>query len=217
MVYGGRRDWDSWPPFEEERHEDARVVHVPIAAPERPTLLTVPHNVIRIESIGRAAVLTGYKDDRGLSMSLLDARAAPRIASTVMLADRFESEGRSHAYNAAVEADGSGIMGVPTVKRIKDATRWAWRSKPSDVSYLHLESVGNLKPLGELSPRNRSEHPAYKCEVSCVDWYGNTRPIFIDGRIFALAATEVVEGRLLNGAITELNRMNLTAPLEVKR
>ena len=44
---------------------------------------------------------------------------------------RFESEGRSHAYNAAIEADGSGIMGVPTVKRIMEAGRWAWRSRLS--------------------------------------------------------------------------------------
>jgi len=92
-----------------------------------------------------------------------------------------------------------------------------WRSRPSDVSYLSLASVGELKPIGELSPREKSEHPAYKCEVSCVDWYGNTRPIFIDGRIFALAATEVVEGRLTNGAIAELRRANLTAPLEQNR
>ena len=217
LVYGGRRGWGSWPPFEDERHEDARVVSVPTATPEKPTVLTVPHNVIRIESIGKAAVLTGYKDDRGLSISLLDGRATPDIASTVVLADRFESEGRSHAYNAAIEADGSGIMGVPTVRRTRDATRWAWRSRPSDVSYLHLESIGHLKPLGELSPREKSEHPAYKCEVSCIDWYGNTRPIFVDGRIFALAATEVVEGRVLNGAIIELNRVNLTAPLLAKR
>jgi len=217
LVYGGRQGWGSWPPYDNEQHADARVVSVPTAAPERPSLLSVPHDVIRIESIGKGAVLTGYKNDRGLSISLLDGRAAPRIASTVLLADRFESEGRSHAYNAAIEPDGSGIMGVPTVKRIREAARWVWRSRPSDVSYLSLASVGELKPIGELSPREKSEHPAYKCEVSCVDWYGNTRPIFIDGRIFALAATEVVEGRLTNGAIAELRRANLTAPLEQNR
>jgi len=217
LVYGGRRAWDSSPPFEEDRHEDARVVSVPIAAPDKPTQLSVPHNVIRIESVGKAAVLTGYKNDNGLSISLLDVRATPRIASTVVLTDRFESEGRSHAYNAAIEEDGSGIMGVPTVKRTAEASRWVWRSRPSDVSFLSLARAGDLKPLGELSPREKSEHPAYKCEVSCVDWYGNTRPIFIDGRVFALAATELVEGRVIDNGIVELRRVNLTAPLNLKR
>jgi hypothetical protein len=38
--------------------------------------------------------------------------------------------------------------------------------------------------------------PGYECEVSCVDWYGNSRPIFTDGRIFALSGSELIEGRI---------------------
>ena len=32
--------------------------------------------------------------------------------------------------------------------------------------------------------------------MSCVDWYGNARPIFLGGRVFALLGYELVEGRL---------------------
>jgi hypothetical protein len=46
--------------------------------------------------------------------------------------------------------------------------------------------------------------------VSCIDWYGNSRPIFTGGRIFALLGTELVEGRIERGRIAELARLDLT-------
>jgi hypothetical protein len=48
--------------------------------------------------------------------------------------------------------------------------------------------------------------------VSCVDWYGNSRPIFTDGRVFGLSGTELVEGRVGAGGIAELRRLDLSAP-----
>jgi hypothetical protein len=41
--------------------------------------------------------------------------------------------------------------------------------------------------------------------------------VFTDGRIFALAATELVEGRVDDGRIHELRRLNLTAPMGAGR
>jgi hypothetical protein len=217
LVYGGRNSRSTRPPEEDEAPQAARVIVVPLRTPHKPEALTVPHGVIRVESLGKAAVLTGYKDEAGLSISLIDVKAAARHASTVTLARRYESEGRSHAYNAAIERDGSGIMGVPTVERIEGSYRNVWRSEPSDVSFLALASRGDLSALGELSARADARHASYACEVSCVDWYGNTRPIFIGGRVFALAATEIVEGRVRAGRIQEIGRLNLTRPIARRR
>jgi hypothetical protein len=44
--------------------------------------------------------------------------------------------------------------------------------------------------------------------VSCVDWYGNARPLFLRGRIFALLGYELVEGREDDGRIRELRRVS---------
>jgi len=44
--------------------------------------------------------------------------------------------------------------------------------------------------------------------VSCVDWYGNARPIFFRGRIFALMGYELVEGTLDGGKLVEGTRVN---------
>ena len=51
--------------------------------------------------------------------------------------------------------------------------------------------------------------PRYQCEVSCTDWYGNSRPVFTDGRIFGLSGTELIEGRMVAGRISELRRLNI--------
>ena len=44
------------------------------------------------------------------------------------------------------------------------------------------------------------------CKASCVDWYGNARPLFLRGRVFALLGYEIVEGRLGGGLIAEVRR-----------
>jgi hypothetical protein len=125
--------------------------------------------------------------------------------------ERYESEGRSHAFNAAIDADGSGLMGLPTVMRRAQSGRWWWRSAASDVSYVALDRAGRLTSVGALrgaSPR----HPSYRCEVSCIDWYGNTRALFIAGRVFALSGTELIEGAVTENGISDLARVNLTDP-----
>jgi hypothetical protein len=80
------------------------------------------------------------------------------------------------------------------------------------VSFLSVDAEGRLAGIGALLAQEKAEHPSYKCEVSCVDWYGNSRPIFVDGRIFALAETEIIEGAVAAGGIEERRRVNLTAP-----
>jgi hypothetical protein len=46
------------------------------------------------------------------------------------------------------------------------------------------------------------------CKASCVDWYGNARPLFLRGRLFALLGYELVEGAVRGGQISELRRIN---------
>jgi len=56
--------------------------------------------------------------------------------------------------------------------------------------------------LGRLEARSgRVRDDA--CKASCVDWYGNARPIFLGERVFALLGYELVEGRLAGRASAE--------------
>lgn len=221
LVYGGRIGWGGYPP-EEALTDPSRVYAVPIDRPNRPHQLSVRHNLMRVERSGDNIVLTGYQDSSGLDLSVVDLRAAPRVAATTRLEGRYESEGRSHAFNSLVEQDGSGLMGLPTVERRWESGRWWWRSRASDVSYLAVDATGQLISLGALETsrkgnwnedwRVEDDAPAngYTCEVSCIDWYGNSRPIFTDGRVFGLTGTELVEGRLAGGRISEVQRLDIT-------
>ena len=46
------------------------------------------------------------------------------------------------------------------------------------------------------------------CRASCVDWYGNSRPLFVRGRIMAMLGYELVEGTLKEGRMQEMRRVN---------
>ena len=55
---------------------------------------------------------------------------------------------------------------------------------------LRLEEVGSLAAQPGVG-RNDA------CRASCMDWYGNARPVFLGGRVFALLGYELVEGKVL--------------------
>ena len=223
LVFGSRSQYDLGDrPGEDGHIGTGRAAVVPIDRPEGTVVLDLPHRVWRAERAGDNVVLTGYGDSQGLDLSVIDLRGeTPRIASSVQLEGRFESEGRSHAFNSLVGADGSGLIGLPTVLQVGDSDRYAWRSSPSDVSFLSLDAVGRLQSLGALEVRSESgdggryyeesdDPNVYSCQVSCIDWYGNSRPLFTGGRVFGLTATELVEGRVEGGRIGEVQRIDLT-------
>ncbi len=212
VVYGGRTSYSSYPPAERAAPLSARVIALPLARPSAAAIIDTPHNILRVERAGADAVVTGYRTDRGLSVSLIRLAGEPRIADTEVLVNRYESENRSHAFNALVGPEGDGLMGLPTVTRVKEGGRWWFRSQASDVSFLTRNAAGQLGAAGELLAVQNAQHPSYRCEVSCVDWYGNTRALFIGQRVFALSATELIEGDLSGDRIGERRRLNLSAP-----
>ncbi len=212
LVYGGRSGWTGVPEPGAARPARSTLIAVPLARPEAPARLDLPHNALRIERAGSDAVVTGYRDMAGLSISYVSLGTRPRIASTTLLPDRFESEGRSHAFSAWIRRDGSGLIGLPTSLREWRAGRGWSDSESSELSFIAIGPDKALAGAGELALGPRGNDPAYRCEVSCVDWYGNSRPIFTGGRIFALMGTDLVEGGLSGGRIGELGRLDLTGP-----
>jgi hypothetical protein len=213
LVYGGREGWDSSVTPDDKRVRGSSLFAVPLAHPAAVKRLALPHNAIRIERAGSDAVVTGYRGAEGLSLSYVSLGRAPRVAATTLLPGRFESEGRSHAFNAWVKADGSGVMGIPTTLREWRSGRGWSDSQSSELSFVAIGPDKALTSAGELGLQGRKVAPGYSCEVSCIDWYGNSRPIFTGGRIFALMGTELVEGAMRDGRIAERGRVDLTGRL----
>jgi len=211
---GTRESWSSLPPGINE--DELMNVSGTLLAHDFSTDLTskidMPHNIIRLERIENDMVATGYKNKLGLSLSYISGNDFD--FGTITLPGHFESEGRSHAFNYDDERGGKRTIGLPTVKLDFDSKRWWWRSEQSDVSFLSVNR-GELKvdSLGRLKALEDSVHEDYECDVSCIDWYGNSRPVFTKGRVFALSGTELIEGQISSGRIFERQRLNLSAPL----
>jgi hypothetical protein len=225
LVYGGRDGWGSAPPDMEDEDEKAsaangtKLVAVPVKHPRSAQVIDLPHNIIRTERVGNDMMVNGYRDDKGLNMTLIGLSKTAQLSSTLFLQNRFESEGRSHAFNAVLDADGSALIGVPTVARGDNASRGWWRSESSDLSFVSKAPGGALGSAGALvaTPKDKvATHPDYKCEVSCIDWYGNSRPVFTGGRIFGLMGTALVEAEMVDGKVREKARIDLTVPLAGK-
>lgn len=200
---------------EQSQPATSRLAVVPLDDPASPTLVELRHNVIRLERARDYIVATGYEDQRGLSLSSLDLREeSPRVGGQLTLLSRYESENRSHAFNSSIDSEGEGLIGLPTVLQQWEAGRWVWRSESSDLSYISVASDASLGSVGTLKGADGKPHEGYECEVSCIDWYGNSRPIFTMGRIFALSGTSVVEGQLeAQRGVSEIRRVDLTAPV----
>jgi hypothetical protein len=132
------------------------------------------------------------------------------LGESFTLRDAAQGESRSHGFYFRADpggGNGSGVMGIPVAREIDDP---ADRMLGNSAAILFLDRQhGRLSPAGELSATpvkdySNSDH----CVASCVDWYGNARPIFIDSRIFALLGYELVEGRESGGRIGEVGRAN---------
>ena len=141
------------------------------------------------------------------------------LVDTEFLFGFYESEGRSHAFNWHLEEDGSGVFGLPmTIKELVNWEEFSWmRTRDrADLGFFDVQPDLSFSHAGFLLS-TEPEESDYECVVSCEDWYGNARPIFLDGRVFALSGTELVEGQMMSGTIQELGRVQLTGQPAVER
>lgn len=142
------------------------------------------HNIARIEPMGDRAVVLGQNGD-DLVISAISLDATPEVSAERTEPDAMQSEQRSHAYYFEPQ---QGIMAIPAV---------TWGEGAQGVGDARMLFFGvkdrSLKRLGELVATPSSA----QCVSSCYDWYGNARPIFYDGRIFALLGYELLEGQLV--------------------
>jgi hypothetical protein len=223
LVYGGRDHYWRRPPGEAEGRERAlagAITVVPLSRPAEPQRIALGHNLIRLEKIGDGAVIAnGYVNEDGLRVSFVTLAkdgAGATLGTSALLPGRFESEGRSHAFNATITAAGDGMLGVPTVGRVEQSDGYWWYSDVSDLSFLGFDAKGTLADAGLIAATPEEAvktGEGYDCDVSCIDWYGNARPIFLAGKVYGLMATELVEAEVVTGKVAERRRVDLTGPL----
>lgn len=164
------------------------------------------HGVDRIEVMGSDAVVVG-SDGSDLHFTGIDLDRHPRVAQHYVRANASQGELRSHGFFYKRDGDDSGTIGLP----IRGGARPGYEHLiHGSASILFLRNGGErFLELGALEAE--PERPLDDaCRASCVDWYGNARPLFLRGRTFALLGYEIVEGVLDDGRIRESRRINYT-------
>jgi hypothetical protein len=166
--------------------------------------LALPHGVDRIEVMGPDAVVVG-SDGQNLHFSAIRLGRRPELGQRYVSAGASQGELRSHGFFYKPDGRDGGILGLP----IRGAAQPGYAHlTEGSASILFLRNrPSRFEELGELAARAEGSVDD-GCRASCVDWYGNARPLFLRGRIFALLGYEIVEGRLDGGAIHEARRVS---------
>src|SRR6185436_11557976 len=99
----------------------------------------------------------------------------------------------------------SGMLGLPISVPGRPGYRHLFENSAA-LLFLRNDSL-EFTEVGELAaqPERASDDG---CRASCVDWYGNARPLFVRGRVLALLGYEIVEGFLDDGRVHEMRRIS---------
>ncbi|MFY8207174.1 MAG: beta-propeller domain-containing protein [Arenimonas sp.] len=180
------------------RGGDAATYAVPYARGGQAVPLALKHSTERIEALGNDALIVGNAgNDLVFSSVRLDAKATP--VSGYIQRNAVQSESRTHGFFYQPQGEALGLLGLPILgesgERPTAAVKYL-RNKKLQLSDLGLLVAAPGKPQDDA------------CQASCVDWYGNARPIFIGDRVYALMGYELIEGRVYDESLVELRRVN---------
>jgi hypothetical protein len=206
VLYGTGNEWG--PPDNRE----ATLVVAAIAG-KAVTKIPLPHSVDRIEAMGRDAVVIGSNSDNLYFSAIeLTAKDGPVPGDRYALKSAVQGETRSHGYFFKPTGDSDGVLGLPVARQGREVYRQLFENSAGMVFLRRSDK--RFAPLGELDAQTEGIADD-NCQASCVDWYGNARPIFAGSRTFALLGYELVEGALGETSVREMGRISF-APTHAK-
>ncbi|PYS41297.1 MAG: hypothetical protein DMF71_11530 [Acidobacteria bacterium] len=198
LLYGTGSGWGS-----PEKKSQANLFAVRWADGDL-SKLTLAHGVDRIEALGNDAVVVGT-DGKDLHFTSIRLGESAEVAGDYVRKGASQGELRSHGFFYKPDGPNSGVLGLPVSLPGRAGYRHLFEESAA-ILFLRNDSL-NFAEAGELSaqPEKATDDA---CRASCVDWYGNSRPLFIRGRMFALLGYEIVEGNLADGRLQESRRIN---------
>lgn len=170
-------------------------------------------SVDRIEVLDNDNAVVVGGDDEDLQFNWISLSEDAKLASTNTLEDAVQGETRSHGFFYSAS---QGVLGLP-IKDIGEGYEQLWYGSAEIIFYDVDTDKKEFSKLGTLASSS-SSNDEYSfvddsCEYSCTDWYGNSRPIFLGDRIFALLGYELVEGEVDSGDIKEKGRTHCFSDL----
>lgn len=174
--------------------------------------LRLKHGVDRIEQMGRDAVVVGTNGS-DLYFSPVRLGDTPRVRESYARKNASQGELRSHGFFYRPDGRDSGLLGLPIARQGRAGYRHLVENSAA-ILFLRNNNL-NFDEIGELEAQNTSTND--NCRASCVDWYGNARPLFIRNRVFALLGYEIVEGTFSDNRVREARRINYSPRMYIKR
>src|SRR5262249_19748824 len=145
-------------------------------------------------------------DGKDLHFTAVRVGKWPELADEYVRKEASQGELRSQGFFYKPDGSDSGMLGLPISIPGRPGYRPLFENSAA-ILFLKNDAL-HLQEVGELAAHPENAR-ADGCRASCVDWYGNARPLFVRGRIIALLGYELVEGKLDNGGrINEMRRVN---------
>jgi beta propeller domain-containing protein len=166
--------------------------------------LELPHKVERIEQMGADAVVIGG-DGKDLHFTAIGLGPQPEIVSRYVRKEVSQGETRSHGFFYKPDGNDSGTLGLPIL--VPAGSRYQQLFDSSSAILFLRNDAHEFREIGELAAQSEKAVDD-NCRASCVDWYGNSRPLFLRNRVFALLGYELVEGKIEDGRMREVRRIN---------
>lgn len=168
-------------------------------------VLSLAGVVGRIDMLGDYEAFVSIRRNDG-SLEIADIRLdLPELKLTSLKMGRAaEGESRSHGFFQKPQDDGSHLVGLPVLTLKADQSAW-WGQGLSNVAFIRIASDDSIKLIGTV----QSGKDTSVCQSSCIDWYGNTRPIFLKNRFFALMGHEIAEVKITDESITPTSRVQM--------
>ena len=199
LLYGTGSGWST-----PEKNKEPNDLYVVEWATRGSYKLALPHGVDRIEQMGSDAVVVGT-DGTDLHFSAIRLGTRPEVVSRYTRQGASQGETRSHGFFYKPDTAISGLLGLPISRPARPGYEHLFESSAA-ILFLRNEGL-QFREVGELAAQ-AEKAVNDQCRASCVDWYGNARPLFLRGRMFALLGYELVEGSVVDGRIRELDRIN---------
>jgi hypothetical protein len=167
--------------------------------------IALPHGVDRIEALGSDAIVVGT-DGQNLHFTSVELGQRPAVAGAYVQRNASQGELRSHGFFYKASSPDAGVLGLP-VRRASEPGHAHLVHGSAEILFLGVRDLA-LRELGALGS-SAAAGTDDRCVTSCVDWYGNARPIFHRDRVFALLGYELVEGRVDDRTIRETRRIDM--------
>jgi hypothetical protein len=163
--------------------------------------LQMPHSIDRIDVLGDDAIVLGTNLDDELVFSGVRLRGRPRLVQSFTQTGAEQGELRSHGFFYDRER---GVFGLPVRS---SGSGGGAHLKENSAGITFIANVRDRFDFLGVLQTEEDEDEEDGCVASCVDWYGNARPLFIGNRVFALLGYELIEGKLSGGRIREKARV----------